>query len=89
MRDWLGMTLRDFKVVDNREFTFHLRPGHRWSDGHPFTSADFEYWWNDVCLHPELSPSGPPSILLVDGQPPAVTFRSGASTVYFQTSTLS
>ncbi len=74
--------LRDFKVVDNREFTFHLRPGHRWSDGHPFTSADFEYWWNDVCLHPELSPSGPPSILLVDGQPPAVTFPDEHTVVY-------
>ena len=28
-----------------RTFTFHLRPGHRWSDGAPFTSADFAYWW--------------------------------------------
>ena len=74
--------LRDFEVVDNMEFTFHLRPGHRWSDGHPFTSADFEYWWNDVSLHPELSPSGPPSILLVDGQSPVVTFPDEHTVVY-------
>ncbi len=25
---------------DNRTLTFHLRPGLRWTDGHPFTSAD-------------------------------------------------
>ena len=27
--------LRRVDVVDNKTFTFHLRPGHRWSDGHP------------------------------------------------------
>ncbi len=33
--------LERLEVEDNRVFTFHLRPGHRWSDGHPFTSEDF------------------------------------------------
>ena len=27
-------------VVDGRIFTIRLRPGHRWSDGHPLTSDD-------------------------------------------------
>lgn len=57
-----------------RSFTFRLRRGHRWSDGHPFTSADFEYWWKHVANDPELSPDGPPSVLLVDGEAPVVTF---------------
>ena len=38
-------------AVDNEEdrrFTFHLRPGHRWSDGKPFTSEDFRYFWEDI-----------------------------------------
>lgn len=35
-------------IAGGREFVMHLRPGHRWSDGVPFTSADFRYWWEDV-----------------------------------------
>lgn len=30
---------------DYTEWTFHLRKGMRWSDGHPFTSGDILYWW--------------------------------------------
>jgi peptide/nickel transport system substrate-binding protein len=55
-----------------RSFTIRLRKGHRWSDGAPFTSADFAYWWEHVANNPELSPGGPPAVLLVDGEPPGV-----------------
>jgi peptide/nickel transport system substrate-binding protein len=58
----------------NRTFTFHLRKGHRWSDGAPFTSTDFEYFWNYVANNDELSPGGPPASLSVDGEMPKVTF---------------
>jgi peptide/nickel transport system substrate-binding protein len=61
-------------VDEGRIFTFHLRRGHRWSDGAPFTSADFEYWWKHVATNSELSPGGPPALLLVDGEPPKVEF---------------
>ena len=57
-------------VEDERVFTLHLRPGHRWSDGHPFTSEDFRYYWEDIANQPELSPSGPPRELLAGGNPP-------------------
>ncbi|WP_336485742.1 ABC transporter substrate-binding protein [Methylobacterium nigriterrae] len=50
--------------------TFHLRPGHRWSDGHPFTGEDFRYYWEDVANDRELSPGGPPDFFLVEGRPP-------------------
>jgi oligopeptide transport system substrate-binding protein len=30
---------------DGRGYTFHLRPGWRWSDGRPLTAHDFEYAW--------------------------------------------
>ncbi|MEM9578634.1 MAG: ABC transporter substrate-binding protein [Pseudomonadota bacterium] len=59
--------LRDVEVEEGRKFTLHLRRGHKWSDGHPFTSADFEYYWKHVALNKELSPSGPPQNLFVDG----------------------
>lgn len=60
--------------IDDRIFTLHLRPGHKWSDGHPFTSEDFRYFWEDVANNPELSPNGPGTAFLVDGVPPKVEF---------------
>jgi peptide/nickel transport system substrate-binding protein len=64
--------LHAVEVEDGRAFTLHLRPGHRWSDGHPFTTEDFRFWWQDVANHPALSPAGPPAELLADGRPPRV-----------------
>jgi len=37
---------------------FHLRRGIKWSDGHPFTTDDFIFWYEDVALNKELSPAG-------------------------------
>jgi peptide/nickel transport system substrate-binding protein len=64
--------LQSVDVEDGRIFTLHLRKGHRWSDGAPFTTEDFRYWWEDVANNPELSPAGPPVILRVNGEPPKV-----------------
>lgn len=63
--------LKDYQVEDGRVFTFRLRRGHRWSDGHPFTAEDFRYYWEDVANNAELSPGGPPKEMLVDGKPAA------------------
>jgi peptide/nickel transport system substrate-binding protein len=57
-------------VQGNKEFTFHLRKGHKWSDGYPFTAEDFRYWWEDIANNPKLSPFGINKTLLVDGKPP-------------------
>lgn len=62
--------LKDVQVEEGRIFTFTLRRGHKWSDGHPFTSEDFRFWFEDVLTNDELNPWGMPSFLLVDGQPP-------------------
>ena len=62
--------LRDVKNEDNQIFTLYLRPGHRWSDGAPFTTRDFAYFWHDIANNKELSPFGPPQTLLVEGKPP-------------------
>ncbi|WP_375455185.1 ABC transporter substrate-binding protein [uncultured Methylobacterium sp.] len=59
-------------AVESGRFTFTLRKGHRWSDGHPFTTEDFRYYWEDVAGDKDLSPGGPPDFFLVDGKPPAV-----------------
>ena len=64
------------EVEDDRAFTFTLREGHRWSDGAPFTTEDFRYFWEDVANNPELSPTGPPSELMLDGEAPKVEILS-------------
>ncbi|MDH3220368.1 MAG: ABC transporter substrate-binding protein [Gammaproteobacteria bacterium] len=66
--------LESYDVVDNRIFTLRLRRGHKWSDGHPFTSEDFRYYWEDVALNPELSRGGPNKLLIIDGELPRVEF---------------
>lgn len=62
--------LERFEVENDRIFTFHLRPGHKWSDGKPFTAEDFRFYWEDVANDPKLSPSGPPQFMLAGGEPP-------------------
>jgi peptide/nickel transport system substrate-binding protein len=64
--------LERYEVEDGRVFTLHLRKGHKWSDGQPFTAEDFRYYWEDVANNKMLAPLGPPKILYVDGEPPKV-----------------
>ena len=44
-----GYEIRD----DYRTFVFYMREGMRWSDGHPVTAEDAEFWW-DIKTDPEL-----------------------------------
>ncbi|NIM74280.1 MAG: ABC transporter substrate-binding protein [Gammaproteobacteria bacterium] len=62
--------LESLEVEDDRRFTLHLRKGHRWSDGHPFTAEAFRYYWEDIAMNKDLAAFGPPAALLVDGEPP-------------------
>jgi peptide/nickel transport system substrate-binding protein len=71
-----------FEVKEGRIFTFRLRKGHRWSDGQPFTTDDFRYWWEDVANNKELSPSGPPRDMLVDGEAPKVEILNDTTIRY-------
>ena len=41
---------------DGKATTFYLRRGLKWSDGHPLTSADFEFTFNHIWLDKEISP---------------------------------
>jgi peptide/nickel transport system substrate-binding protein len=64
--------LESYEDKDGREFTFKLRAGHKWSDGQPFTTEDFRYFWEDIANVKELTKHGPSVVLLVDGKPPKV-----------------
>ncbi|RMF36732.1 MAG: ABC transporter substrate-binding protein [Alphaproteobacteria bacterium] len=39
---------------DYTELTFHLRKGHKWSDGEPFTSADVKFWYDNLMMDPNI-----------------------------------
>jgi peptide/nickel transport system substrate-binding protein len=62
--------LESYEVEEGRVFTLRLRPGHRWSDGHPLTPEDFRYAWEDMEANAELSRGGPSQVMLVDSEPP-------------------
>ena len=74
--------LQSVDVDGEKVFTLHLRPGHKWSDGQPFTSEDFRFSWEDVELNKELSPYGPDARLLVDGEAPKVEFPDALTVRY-------
>ncbi|MGO4127706.1 ABC transporter substrate-binding protein [Inquilinus sp. YAF38] len=74
--------LQSVDVDGEKVFTLHLRPGHKWSDGQPFTSDDFRYFWEDVSLDKELMPYGPDARLLVDGEMPKVEFPDAQTVRY-------
>ena len=62
--------LASVDVQDGRIFTLHLRSGHKWSDGYPFTAEDFRYWFEDIAQNDQLSPSGLPVSMMVQGEIP-------------------
>ena len=66
--------LERIDIEEGRIFTLHLRPGHKWSDGAPFTADDFRYYWEDVVNNETISPFGVPKVLLIDGEAPRVEF---------------
>jgi peptide/nickel transport system substrate-binding protein len=42
---------------DGRIFTFKIREGLKWSDGVPVTTEDVRFWYEDILLNKELTPS--------------------------------
>jgi peptide/nickel transport system substrate-binding protein len=74
--------LLGFKNEENRKFTFKLRPGHKWSNGDPFTSEDFRYWWEDVAQNKLLNPAGPTDLLIVEGKLPQVSFPDETTVIF-------
>lgn len=60
--------LAAYEIEAERIYTFHLREGHRWSDGHPFTAEDFRYAWQDIISRDDLG--GMPAEMVIGGSPP-------------------
>lgn len=46
---YYGRLAKDFEVSpDNKTYTFHLRKGLKWSDGHPLTADDVVFTFNNI-----------------------------------------
>ncbi|MEJ2559400.1 MAG: ABC transporter substrate-binding protein [Anaerolineae bacterium] len=52
---------------DFSQWTVRLRPGAKWSDGTPFTADDIMFWYNDILLNQDLTPSVPSWMQNPDG----------------------
>ncbi|MGL5113994.1 MAG: ABC transporter substrate-binding protein [Beijerinckiaceae bacterium] len=62
-----------YEVKDGaRAFVFHLRKGHKWSDGQPFTADDIVFFSEHVAQNRDLMPS-PPGWLRQKGKLATVT----------------
>ena len=57
--EWTGVIENVAESVeiseDGSEYTFVLREGHKWSDGHPFTTEDIQFWYDAYFTDPETS----------------------------------
>ena len=56
---------------DGKTLTVHLIEGAKWSDGEPFTTADTEFYYNDVVNDPDVTPLrvSPPSMRMTSKSP--------------------
>ena len=63
------------------EFTFHLRPGMKWSDGKPFTADDIVFSIEDCCKNSELYKSVPSALVIANK--PGQAIKVNDATVKF------
>jgi peptide/nickel transport system substrate-binding protein len=62
--------LASYENDQNKVFTLHLRPGHKWSDGSPFTAEDFRFQWEDIMTDKDMDRGGLESALMANGKGP-------------------
>ncbi|MBY5615672.1 ABC transporter substrate-binding protein [Rhizobium leguminosarum] len=85
--DWSGVTLNVAESfegdADSKVYTIRLRKGMRWSDGHPYTTADIKFWYDTVFTDKRVAFVGqdhwksggkPAKLEIVDEQTFKVTF---------------
>jgi peptide/nickel transport system substrate-binding protein len=59
--------------ADFKTWTFKMLKGAKWSDGHPFTADDIIFWYKDVLLNKDLTPTLPKWMQNKDGTAALVT----------------
>jgi peptide/nickel transport system substrate-binding protein len=60
--DWSGVTLNVAEAfdgnADSTEYTIRLRKGMKWSDGHPYTTADVKFWYDTILTDKRVAVNG-------------------------------
>ena len=68
---------------DGKTFTLHLRKGVRWSDGEPYTSEDWRFWWEDMAKNDDYKVVSVPAWLRNrDGTPIDMSFPDATTVVW-------
>jgi peptide/nickel transport system substrate-binding protein len=68
---------------DGKTFTMKLRKGVKWSDGTPYTSADWKFWWEDLVKAPDQKLYSAPGYLRKsDGKPIDMEFPDDQTVVW-------
>jgi peptide/nickel transport system substrate-binding protein len=68
---------------DGKTFTLHLRKGVMWSDGEPYTTEDWRFWWEDMALNEDVKFRSVPGWLRnTDGTPITMTFPDEYTVVW-------
>ncbi len=68
---------------DGHTFTMHLREGLKWSDGEPYTTADWKFWWEDLIKNPDQKLYQAPAYLRnTDGSLIDITFPDDYTVVW-------
>jgi peptide/nickel transport system substrate-binding protein len=69
--------------ADGKTFTLHLRQGIKWSDGVPYTSEDWRFWWEDLAMNENYAPAAVPGYLRKsNGEPIEMRFLDGQTIVW-------
>jgi peptide/nickel transport system substrate-binding protein len=66
---------------DYTQLTFHLRAGHKWSDGQPFTSADVKFWYDNLMMDTNVIEKAK-DYVLVGGEPMTVDTPDETTVVF-------
>ncbi len=68
---------------DGMTFTLHMRKGVKWSDGEPYTSDDWKFWWEDMAKNEDYkSVSVPAYLRKSDGTPIDMEFPDENTVVW-------
>jgi peptide/nickel transport system substrate-binding protein len=73
---------KGWEVQDGgKTFVFHLRKGHKWSDGKPFTADDIMFWYEDLYMNEDLNPTRA-SFMAINGKQGKVEKLSETSVAF-------
>jgi peptide/nickel transport system substrate-binding protein len=57
LASWVPNVLKNVEMSnDNKILTAHMRKGMKWSDGHPHTVEDWQFWYENIFLDKDVLP---------------------------------